>query len=355
MLSYSPSYSQSVIDTTISGRGIGITIYAGTLVPHHELLKPLRRGLISSVELSYRFNQNQNKKWNSYYSFPEVGISYMFMDLGYENVLGYSHSLYPYINFDVTKKNKPIWISLRFASGASYITNVYDSVSNKQNIAISSHLNLFIQIGAKINFKLGNCAEGNIGLSGMHFSNGSFKKPNYGLNIANVSFDVNYPIGKSKNQQKDTQPFKPIDNRWSIVMTGAIKEVRGPGGPKYGVGSLSVEYSKAVKQLLRLGTSLDYMYDGSTFVYFREDLIPFDSKLKASKLGLTLMGEMALDRLSAFANFGVYLYNHNKRIDPVYQRIGLRYRFNKFLYTQIALKTHLNVADYLEFGIMIAI
>jgi hypothetical protein len=353
ILSHSPSYSQSISDTTSSGKSIRISIYTGTLVPHHDKLKPLKNGLIRSIELSYRINRNNDELWNRYYSYPEVGISYMFMDYAYRNVLGYSHSLYPYIDFPITANSKPLWLTLKVAIGASYITKVYDSISNKENIAISSHLNLFALFGLKFNFKLTNGLTANIGVNATHFSNGSIKKPNYGLNLATTSLGVNYNFGKCMDRRSNIKSFECIKNRWLVVLSGAVKEVKGPGGPKYGVGSISLEYSKAFRTLLRLGISFDYMYDGSTFGYFREESVQYDSRLKASKLGLTIMGEMALNRLSAFANFGTYLYNYNTKDDPVYQRIGLRYRFNRFLYTQVALKTHLNVADYLEWGIII--
>lgn len=92
------------------------------------------------------------------------------------------------------------------------------------------------------------------------------------------------------------------------------------------------------------------MYDGSTIVHFRENAVSYQSRRKASKAGLTVMGEMVLYRLSALGELGVYLYNHDKQNKAIYQRIGLRYRLSKSLYSQISLKTHLNVADYLEFG-----
>ena len=344
-----------LIDTCSFGKSFGVDTHWGVLVPHQELLKPLQKGVIKSIELSYKLNRNKDKLWYSFYNHPEVGISYMFMDLGYSNVLGYSHSLYPYINFSISPKDKLVWVSLRFASGISYVTKVYDSISNKQNLAISSYLNLFAQLGVKFNFKIENRTEANVGLNGIHISNGVIKKPNYGLNIATMSCGVNFYFGECYSNPKSIITPDITNNRWSIIFAGAVKETGKPGGLRYGVGSLGLEYSRVTKTLLRIGTSLDYMYDGATFRRFEQESVQYKSRLKASKVGLTFMGEMSLDRLSAFANFGVYLYNFDKKDDPVYQRIGVRYRFNKIFYGQISLKTHLNVADYLEYGVILAI
>jgi len=104
---------------------------------------------------------------------------------------------------------------------------------------------------------------------------------------------------------------------------------------------------------MRYGISVDYMYDASTIKHFKDDSIRFGSRLKASKFGPTLVGELTLNRLSSFVNFGIYLYNHDKQNTLLYQRIGLRYRISKSFYSQIALKTHMNVADYIEFVVAI--
>jgi len=307
--------------------------------------------MVKSLEVSYSIIKVDNRIWHSYYNHPEVGITYMFMDLGYKNVLGYSHCLYPYIVFPFTEQEKPINVCLRVAFGISYITKLYDSISNPKNIAISTPINMYASLGLELNYKLSRKISATVGINASHFSNGSIKKPNYGLNIVTGSVGLNYNFNQYHKTKKTFLNLENDQSRWLAILSGGIKETKDPGGSKYSIGSLSIEYSKPIKTLLRYGASFDYMYDGSTFVHFSEDSVSYQCRLKASKLGLTLMGEMTLYRLSAFAGLGVYLYNHDKQIDPIYQRIGLRYRLCKFFYAQIALKTHRNVADYLELGI----
>ncbi len=277
------------------------------------------------------------------------------MDLGYTKVLGYAHCIYPYISFPLTKYNKPISLNLKTALGLSYATKVYDSISNPLNVAISSHINMYASLGLEVAFKVSNRLNASMGIFGSHLSNGAIKKPNYGINMLTGSIGINYKLTSNPKINKKENDFITDNSRFLIVIGGGIKEANKPGGSKYGVGSLSVEYSKSFKTYFRYGTSLDYMYDGSTIKHFRDDYVKYNSKLKASKVGVTIMSEVALNRLSAFANLGSYLYNHDKQNDALYQRIGLRYRSCKSIYSQIALKTHLNVADYIEFGVMVSL
>ncbi len=351
------TYSQDKvhIDTSSTTTRIGLRIITGTLLPHEKPLRSLKKGVIKAFELSYTLNRTENKKWYSYYNYPEVGIAYMFMDLGYKDVLGSSHSIYPYIVFPFTKHDTPISLSLRVALGLSYITKSYDSISNPKNIAVSSPISMYASLGLNLNYRLSRKVSTNVGVNASHFSNGAIKVPNYGLNILTGSFGLSYIFNQNSSVSKSISNLEIDKSRWLAILCSGIKETKNPDGSKYGIGLLSIEYSKPFKTLLRYGATFDFMYDGSTLVHFKEDSIPYHSKLKTSKIGFTLMGEMTLYRLSAFGNLGVYLYNHDKQINSIYQRIGIRYRLTKSFYTQIALKTNLNVADYIEFGILISL
>lgn len=347
------SYSQGInnIDSSLSINHFSLNSYLGSVIPHEKPLNPLKKGLIKGFEVSYSFTNISKEPWRNYYNNPEVGVSYLFMDLGYPKVLGKAHCLYPYLSFPLTKYNKPVFLKLKTALGLAYTPKVYDSISNPLNIAISSHINLYASLGLEVGFKISNRLNASIGLSGSHLSNGAIKKPNYGLNILTGNFGISYNLSRKTLIDSKSSYYSYDKSRWFIVIGGGIKEANKPGGSKYGIGNFSIEYSKSIETYFRFGTSLDYMYDGSTIKHFNDDSVKYNSRLEASKVGLTIMAEMALNRLSAFANLGIYLYNHDKQNQLLYQRIGLRYRMSQSVYSQIALKTHMNVADYIEFAI----
>lgn len=148
------TYSQgnTYFDTIHISNHLSFKLYTGTIVPHEKPLKPLKKGIINAFELSYSIIKSDGRTWHQYYNNPEVGISYMFMDLGYREVLGYSHCIFPYIIFPMTTQDKPFSINLRVASGISYITKIYDSLTNPKNIAISSYLNYYASFNFNLNY-----------------------------------------------------------------------------------------------------------------------------------------------------------------------------------------------------------
>ncbi|MHC1704567.1 MAG: acyloxyacyl hydrolase [Tenuifilaceae bacterium] len=333
-------------------KNLGFEFSSGVLVPHHNVLDSLKQGFVSAFEISYKLRVDGNKYWHRYYNFPAFGVSLMYTDFNNKKVLGSAISANTYLKFNLIETN---WqtLQLKVASGVAYIGKTYDSVRNPKNIAISSKINLALNLGISSRIILSRGNHVTIGINALHYSNGSFKKPNYGLNFILGSIGYNFSIGTyRKFSSNKTNQINREKSSMFITYSGAIKEAGDPGGQKYYAQSLSYIYLVTYEKLLHYGGAIDIMYDESSFVHIRQDSLARTSKLNALKAGITLQGEMSLDKLSFFGDFGAYLYNKDKHVGPLYQRIGVRYNINSFLKVQLALKTHFNVADHIEFGVI---
>jgi hypothetical protein len=190
----------------------------------------------------------------------------------------------------------------------------------------------------------------------VHFSNGSAKKPNYGLNYTLLSIGAEYGNINVPRSSANHYRFSTEQSRILIAFAGSRKEAMGYNGPKFGVATGSVEYSHPIwSPLFRIGASLDFMYDDSHSQILKENGIAFGSNWETAKLGTALNAELILDRLSLVLHFGGYYYNLSSDIKNqwVYQRVGLRYRLTNRFWAHMALKTHWNIADYIEFGIAV--
>ncbi len=331
-------------------KNIGLFYHTGSLLPHDKKLDSLKKGLISAFEIDLCLGTNGRKYWQNYYHYPSYGFSYMYTDFNYQNVLGTALSISPYLKFNLVN-TYGFLIRFKVSPGIALLDKKYDSLQNKQNIAISTHLNIFINLGIQANIRLANRLFFTFGVNALHYSNGSYKKPNYGLNFLTLNTGINLNLNVYQKIPPYFKYQKKEKDRWLVTVAGAIKETGDPGGPKYEVFSLSTEYNMPFKKLMRYGGSFDIMYDNSTLVHFKKDSVSYTYNAEATKIGAAFQGEILLDRLSAFGGIGIYIYNRDKQVRTLYQRIGLRYRVTNFFYAHIALKTHLNFADYLELGV----
>jgi len=347
--------SLAVSDSLVIKNSIEFRYTHGVLIPHQEGMKELSKGNVKGIELALGIKSGGQKSWSKSFNYPSYGIGYQLMDIGNQKYLGFSHSIIPYISFNFSHYTSPSCFQLRVGTGLSYFTKTYNSFSNPENIAISTPLNVAINISGEASYRI--MESGDIFASGnlMHYSNGSYKKPNAGLNIISFSAGFRKLFNTSKIPHSVSQTGNLRNHR--ILLTGSFsqKEEKDPGGEKFSVFSGSVDYSKFIAQQVRLGITLDIMKDNGNRIILEQNGVTVKNELEILKVGGTTQVEVVLDRLSALFGLGIYIYNKNTDNKLLYQRVGLRYKFTNRFYSQIALKTHWNLADYIEFGVGIDI
>ena len=342
---------------TLYNKSVSVNLIAGYLQYHYDEMAVLRNRPANGFEISLNKSADGSMLWHKFYGYPKYGLTYSFLDLGSRNTLGFAHCLSPFINVPLFNSNK-FYFGLLISTGMSYNSKTYSELNNPDNIAISSPFNAYINLGVTAGFEINEfwALESSFRLA--HFSNGTFRKPNAGLNYTLFSLGVKYSYSPSKiNTDKYQYSFSDNTNRILIVGYGSYKEIKDPGGLKYGVGAFSVEYSRPVKALWRYGFSWDLMYDQSHKTILELENVNWDSKWQLYKSGVTFNTEFILNRLSAIFYFGGYLYNKSININNeyLYQRLGLRYRVNSMIWLNLSLKTHWNVADYVEMGVAIKV
>ncbi|MDY0348670.1 MAG: acyloxyacyl hydrolase [Tenuifilaceae bacterium] len=341
-------------DTTTIAQGFGLKVHTGVLLDHHKEMEILRRNPASAIEVSYILKGNGEKLWHKFYGYPRYGVSYFFMDMGNREILGYSHAIYPFINLPIYSPGKNLNLGFMVGSGLGYAGKTYHRTQNFKNTAISSHLNAIINLSATLSYCISNHVTLNANLSLIHLSNGSIKKPNYGLNYTLLSLGIQYGNFNAKPKNHEEKKVRSEKHRILLAISGSTKQAVAFNDPNFCVASGSIEYSHKVwSPLFRVGGSLDFMYDNSHSLILHNHSIAYGSDWELAKLGMAVNAELILNRLSLILHFGGYYHNLSRKIKNqwVYQRVGLRYRFTNGLWAHVALKTHLNIADYIEFGL----
>ncbi|HCY00463.1 MAG TPA: hypothetical protein DG754_10020, partial [Bacteroidales bacterium] len=104
-------------DTTTIAQGFGLKVHTGVLQYHHKEMELLRTNPATAIEVSYILKGNGEKLWHKFYGYPKYGVSYFFMDLGNRKTLGYSHALYPFIDFPIYSPSKNLNLGFIVGSG----------------------------------------------------------------------------------------------------------------------------------------------------------------------------------------------------------------------------------------------
>lgn len=334
-------------------------VYYGWTLDHHIEMTPFKRHY-PSFEFSVLKATYGRTRWEYKYNYPLIGISYWYSGLGNTPVLGSAHAVFPYINFPLLGK-KGFNIYFRLGVGLGYLTRPYDRYDNYQNLAIGSHINGAVNLLFEARWRLGEKMMASAGLALQHFSNGSIKSPNYGLNIPTANVAFAYRLSREnpymrKKLLPELIPFE-FDGKKSVtvdVNAGfGVKDMQATlgVGNLYMIVNIFANILKPVSYKSRFGLGFDISYDASDNKVLEMKNIEVENQWQIIKTGITAAYELEFSRMSIMLNLGSYLSGLDKSDGYVYEKLGLRYGFTDRLFASLVLKAHYARADYISLGL----
>lgn len=325
----------------------------GFLIAHRPYMSHLVKDRNTAFELEFCQQDNRRNFTANAYRFPSRGVSVQYQDYGYHDVLGSSLSLLQFTKFSLVQKPRFGFLDFRIGSGISYITKIYDVVSNPKNNAIGSHWNAFVNFQLVYtkywkHFLLG------AGIEMSHFSNAAITAPNLGLNTPMCFAKVGYALQPRTVYTSDTSGILDVMpravNRFQIHVVGSVKQ----NLPGYNLSAYLPVI--AVQGLYRKYLNFKWDFEfGADLIYNQANRVKYDDQsftfAETLQFGLYAGAAANFYKSQIYFGLGAYVYN---RINPagwIYNRIGYRHHFNAHWNALIGIKANIGIADYLEMGI----
>lgn len=333
---------------------LGGEVFEGFILRHHEYLGHLIIDRPTGFEISLRQQTNGFKSWEANYGYPEIAYNLSFYDLKNDAQLGKVIALSSGMGFHLL--GNPLFkndLQFYFGIGLAYSTNPYEHDSNNLNNVISSTITYNGNIRLSYYHAIGNKIKLGAGLKLTHFSNGSFKLPNNGLNIITANLMATYKIVDTTSKFTKTEEVKVLDKK---VRFGAVFRLGFSEAPPIGSGvkplyafSLMVQKRVSLKSLLETGVEF---YANKAIESEIEHSFDEEHKGKDYKrVGLMIGHQLVVNKLTVVTQIGYYLYRPYFPKERIYQRLGFAYYFTDQLYASMTLKTHFAVAEAIEYGI----
>ena len=304
-----------------------------------------------ALDVRFGWRKISDRAFDYLYRYPTFGLG-MNITLPYFEEIGQPYAVYGYMDipFSMKRPQNPLQFGYFTQFGVGFNLKPYDPENNPINQYIGSKVNAFVHVGFQARYQLNSRMdlESSIGLK--HFSNGSSKKPNSGINLIPFSLGVKYRLGALQEipERRIEVPKKERRDFWNLMVYTGVKNY-DIGEPTYFRGGLGFNYLIEPAYKYRLGLGLDLFYAQGLASRNRE--IPLTFKNQTS-LALVASWEWQLtERLYVPIGFGAYLYRnvHNQEITWFYERIGVRYRFDQNLFAGMQIKAHKAKADFFEF------
>ncbi len=278
------------------------------------------------------------------------------------------------------------------------------------NTVFGCFLNVYLNAGFQLNVPITKYLAFGTEFGYIHMSNGRTSMPNIGMNAIYGSVGVTATF--NSDVKKKPVQFPSLPYGWAINITGAAgaqkSAIEDPG--RFFISSLHVGAVYHVNDWYAIGPGLDLFYNGAVTKNterilfcdgeFAEDTdadgkddyfydcvtcghekdidYGFHQKVRA---GLAINNEFKFGALTAIVDWGLYFYNPARHIyadyhklfkdgpapkraliyksqygaiaeeAPHYIRFGLKYRVWDNLYLHASAKTHMNIAEFIEFGL----
>lgn len=311
-----------------------------------------------------------SKSWHNLYNGLHYGLGLFHGIFNYSKNLGNPYAIYGYVGFNFLKMEK-LQLRSEMAIGFSGIWDCY-SETNRMNVAVSTPIESYIHANIHGLYFFNDYFQMNLGASFIHFSNGTMKRPNKGLNILSPEIGLVYrPTGL--NFSKDSSPivFAPHWQTLASLYYGQKgmytfywrKNADNTYTPDtargvYPIFGLQLRHQRALTLSHNLGLGMDLTYNESLgksdTAYYSirglKDTLSFHQRMTFS---VFLTYEYNIHNFSIFLDPSFYIYAHKEGYFPTFhQRIGMRYQFPKGMYVQVSLRAKdFSIADYIEWGI----
>lgn len=353
------SYGQKRHNLRSSNAIIEARAYYGFTMAHHLEMQIFQEHY-PAFEFSIFKATYGKTRWEYMYNYPFVGLSYWYSGLGETPWLGSAHAVFPYVNFPLVKGDV-FTFSFRLGVGLGYLTKPYHPTENHKNIAIGSHINGAVNLMFETRWRLGPkwMVAGGIALT--HFSNGTVKTPNYGMNMPALTLALSYrltrenPYLRSKLYPK-LEPFEFDGKRrifFDISVGGAVKDMQSQlgVGNRFGVVTIFGNAMKSIGYKSKLGLGLDLSYDGSDIVILEQRGKVPEGFFRVMKSGVTVAYELSFANAAIMMNAGMYLGGQEKSDGDIYEKLAFRYSFTEKIFASLMLKAHYARADFVALTI----
>ena len=321
----------------------------GFLIAHRSSIAYLQQRHSRFAEAGFFRQAEGEADWHATYSYPRYGLVYRMVDPGNRRILGIGHALMARMIFPLAPAGEGNLLA-HFSYGMGYWEKPFNTVDNYKNLAIGSRINGAISVGLSFRKKIFPYSDLSAGIDFMHFSNGSIRVPNLGMNFASIFIGWTWHFGPDCRPIPTKEPQELRRREWSFYAAGALKEKYPPGGKLYPVVALNGAYHRALKRKGLLGGGVDVFADHSLPEKIRNESLNGGIMDGALRFGIFASAGLRMGRWDGLFQIGGYLYNRYPKDGDVYNRLSLRYHTGSRFFLCMNLKSHYAKADYIEWG-----
>jgi len=346
----------------------------GYVTPSHEFFrginhtwKPIDTSLSFHLKYAFQFRPDTyiGRIYDSAYQGIGVG-GYTFLE---PEQLGTPFAFYLLQGARIARLHPHLSLHYEWNFGLSFGWKPYHEITNEYNRVIGSRVNAYINANFFLNWMVSRRVDLTAGVTMTHFSNGSTRLPNSGLNTIGGKVGVVYHFNRQETEIAKGAAMSHLFNRhmsYDLILFGSWKEkgiLRQEGAmptvmPTRGVFGFNFSPMYNLGYKFRIGASLDGVYDGSSNVEMEwsqdevRDVFVFPDRMKQMSLGVSARAEYVMPYFTVSVGIGTNVIHGGGDLNTVYQVLALKIAMtrNSFLHIGYSLK-QFEAPNFLMLGV----
>ena len=321
-------------------------LYPGFLAAHHEDMQAMGSHVLGfEAGREWRIDKDGALAKNQKQPFAGIGINHLRM---FNDINGNVSALFGYYDAGISGNEKT---SLRFrlTAGVGMLSKQWNVYTNPKNRAIGSRFNGMMQPALYVQTPISSRQQIQLGLTLLHYSNANFGQPNLGINMPSLFLGLRHFDGND-NYYKPRYPENPNRIEWQPSLRFGKRQMSmdDPRNIFNYLAELRVLYPYKPYRLW--SAALTGFYD-RTYVFEKFQPLPSATLNEVTELAFSIGHEYRVGRVGVMTDLGLYLYRPYDIKRKYYQGLGVRYYVSPRVIAQVRLRTHLSMADYMEWGL----
>lgn len=342
---------------------IETSLHLGQIIKHTPELIFESPGLSSGIDINITWKTYGKKTWHQFQKYPKIGTGLMVFRLGERDTMGNAYGIHYNFTIPLFRKQK-FKMDFQFASGFAMLDRPFNRLTNPNNNAIGSRLNVIAHMKFMSAYRLNSKLELKYGVSFTHFSNGAAQLPNFGVNIGSALLGLVYtPHSLSEEDYINHDLSKKAAKKLGLRLEYSLgyRESQAIGGPKYPIKVYTIAGIYNLSRVNRLFFGADYEFNRALYV-FGKSVFAFNSESEArwgaSRITFFLADEFVFGNFGLTLQAGAYLGNFSYQLpQPIYFKLIGRYyvpvlkQANVRAFAGIVLKSHFSIAEYFAMNV----
>ncbi len=328
-----------------------------------------------STHLKYSFQFHPDSRTGQIYRGAYQGIGLAYYSFGNSREIGDPKAIYLFQGSTLFNIGRQLSFDYEWNFGISTGWHPYDYYNNSYNGMVGSKVNAYMNMNFYFRQYLSRHFDLIYGITLTHFSNGNTKFPNAGLNTADAKVGISYNINRQQNSLTNglrnvtyTRDF-PHHVNYDIVLFGSWRrkgvffnneQMASPD--KYTVLGFNFNPMYNLGYRLRVGASLDGVYDSSANVYTEDYIIGMGEDNpgytfykpalnKQLALGLSARAEYVMPFFDLGVGIGANVIHRGGDLKGLYQILALKIKVSRHSFIHIGYNLqNFDTPNYLMLG-----